>query len=171
VNSNPATIMTDPGLADATYIEPITADIVERIIEREKPDALLPTMGGQTALNTAMQLARSGALARHSVELIGARADVIERAEDRLQFRDAMAAIGIESPKSAIAHSMGEARAVLATVGLPAVIRPSFTLGGTGGGIAYNREEFEQIVAGGLDASPTTEVLIDESVLGWKEFE
>src|SRR3984957_241806 len=171
VNSNPATIMTDPELADATYIEPITADIVERIIEREQPDALLPTMGGQTALNTAMQLARSGALARHNVELIGARADVIDRAEDRLKFRDAMAAIGIESPKSAIAHSIDEARAVLASVGLPAVIRPSFTLGGTGGGIAYNREEFEQIVGGGLEASPTTEVLIEESVLGWKEFE
>ncbi|MGA8195521.1 MAG: carbamoyl phosphate synthase large subunit, partial [Acetobacteraceae bacterium] len=171
VNSNPATIMTDPGLADATYIEPITAAIVERIIERERPDALLPTMGGQTALNTAMQLERSGALARHNVELIGARADVIERAEDRLKFRDAMTAIGIESPKSAIAHSMDEARTVLASVGLPAVIRPSFTLGGTGGGIAYNREEFEQIVTGGLEASPTAEVLIEESVLGWKEFE
>ena len=171
VNSNPATIMTDPGLADATYIEPITPEIVERIIAREKPDALLPTMGGQTALNTAMQLAHSGALARHNVELIGARAEVIERAEDRLKFRDAMAAIGIESPRSAIAHSLEEARAALATTGLPAVIRPSFTLGGTGGGIAYNREEFEQIVAGGLEASPTTEVLIEESVLGWKEFE
>ncbi len=171
VNSNPATIMTDPGLADATYIEPITPEIVEKIIAREKPDALLPTMGGQTALNTAMQLARNGALQRHNVELIGARAEVIERAEDRLKFRDAMAAIGIESPKSAIAHSLEEARAALATTGLPAVIRPSFTLGGTGGGIAYNREEFEQIVAGGLEASPTTEVLIEESVLGWKEFE
>src|ERR1700681_1741601 len=171
VNSNPATIMTDPGLADATYIEPITPEIVERIIAREKPDALLPTMGGQTALNTAMQLAHSGALARHNVEMIGARAEVIERAEDRLKFRDAMATIGIESPRSAIAHSLEEARAALATTGLPAVIRPSFTLGGTGGGIAYNREEFEQIVTGGLEASPTTEVLIEESVLGWKEFE
>jgi len=171
VNSNPATIMTDPDLADATYIEPITPDTVERIIAREKPDALLPTMGGQTALNTAMQLAASGALARHGVELIGAKADVIDRAEDRLKFRDAMAAIGIESPKSAIAHTMAEARTALAAVGLPAVIRPSFTLGGTGGGIAYNREEFEQIVTGGLEASPTAEVLIEESVLGWKEFE
>src|SRR5579863_4475552 len=171
VNSNPATIMTDPGLADATYIEPITPEIVERIIAREKPDALLPTMGGQTALNTAMKLAASGALTRHNVELIGARADVIDRAEDRLKFRDAMAAIGIESPKSAIAHSLEEARAALGIVGLPAVIRPSFTLGGTGGGIAYNREEFEQIVTGGLEASPTAEVLIEESVLGWKEFE
>ena len=171
VNSNPATIMTDPGLADATYVEPITPEIVEKIIAREKPDALLPTMGGQTALNTAMQLARNGALERHDVELIGARAEVIDRAEDRLKFRDAMAAIGIESPRSAIAHSLAEARAALAIIGLPAVIRPSFTLGGTGGGIAYNREEFEQIVTGGLEASPTTEVLIEESVLGWKEFE
>jgi carbamoyl-phosphate synthase large subunit len=171
VNSNPATIMTDPGLADATYIEPITTEIVERIITRERPDALLPTMGGQTALNTAMQLAKAGILEKYGVELIGARAEVIERAEDRLKFRDAMAAIGIESPKSAIAHSLEEARAALGTVSLPAVIRPSFTLGGTGGGIAYNREEFEQIVTGGLDVSPTAEVLIEESVLGWKEFE
>jgi carbamoyl-phosphate synthase large subunit len=171
VNSNPATIMTDPGLADATYIEPITPEIVERIISREKPDALLPTMGGQTALNTAMQLARSGVLQRYDVELIGARAEVIDRAEDRLKFRDCMADIGIESPRSAIAHSLEEARAALGLTGLPVVIRPSFTLGGTGGGIAYNREEFEQIVAGGLEVSPTTEVLIEESVLGWKEFE
>ncbi|HJS86157.1 MAG TPA: carbamoyl-phosphate synthase large subunit [Acetobacteraceae bacterium] len=171
VNSNPATIMTDPGLADATYVEPITPEFVERIIARERPDALLPTMGGQTALNTAMRLASSGVLERYGVELIGAKAEVIERAEDRLKFRDAMAAIGIESPKSAIAHSMPEARAALAEVGLPAVIRPSFTLGGTGGGIAYNREEFEHIVQNGLTASPTTEVLIEESVLGWKEYE
>ena len=171
VNSNPATIMTDPGLADATYIEPITPEVVEKIIIREKPDALLPTMGGQTALNTAMKLHASGALQRHGVELIGAKAEVIDRAEDRLKFRDAMAEVGIQSPRSAIAHSMAEARSALAMTGLPAVIRPSFTLGGTGGGIAYNREEFEQIVAGGLDASPTTEVLIEESVLGWKEYE
>ncbi len=171
VNSNPATIMTDPDLADATYIEPITPEIVEKIIAREKPDALLPTMGGQTALNTAMKLAASGALARHGVELIGARAEVIDRAEDRLKFRDCMAAIGIQSPRSGIAHSLDEARAALAEVGLPAVIRPSFTLGGTGGGIAYNREEFERIVTGGLEASPTSEVLIEESVLGWKEYE
>jgi carbamoyl-phosphate synthase large subunit len=171
VNSNPATIMTDPGLADATYIEPITPEIVEKIIIREKPDALLPTMGGQTALNTAMKLDASGALKRHGVELIGAKADVIDRAEDRLKFRDAMSEIGIESPRSAIAHSMEEARAALSLTGLPAVIRPSFTLGGTGGGIAYNREEFERIVSGGLEASPTTEVLIEESIVGWKEFE
>ena len=171
VNSNPATIMTDPGLADATYIEPITPAIVEKIIARERPDALLPTMGGQTALNTAMQLAASGALEKYNVELIGAKADVIDRAEDRLKFRDAMSEIGIESPRSVIAHSLEEARAALTEIGLPAVIRPSFTLGGTGGGIAYNREEFEQIVGTGLYASPTTEVLIEESVLGWKEYE
>jgi carbamoyl-phosphate synthase large subunit len=171
INSNPATIMTDPSLADATYIEPITPEIVERIIMREKPDALLPTMGGQTALNTALALDRAGTLARLGVELIGAKAEVIDRAEDRLKFRDAMTEIGIESPKSAIAHSLIEARAALAEVGLPAVIRPSFTLGGTGGGIAYNKTEFERIVTGGLEASPTTEVLIEESVLGWKEYE
>ncbi len=171
VNSNPATIMTDPGLADATYIEPITPEIVEKIIIRERPDALLPTMGGQTALNVAMKLDAAGTLRRHGVELIGATAEVIDRAEDRLKFRDAMTEIGIESPRSAIAHTMEEAHAALALVGLPTVIRPSFTMGGTGGGIAYNREEFEQIVASGLAASPTTEVLIEESVLGWKEYE
>ena len=171
VNSNPATIMTDPGLADATYVEPITPEFVERIILRERPDAILPTMGGQTALNTAMALDASGFLAAHGVELIGAKAEVIDRAEDRLKFRDAMSAIGIESPLSVIAHSLAEAREALATTKLPAVIRPSFTLGGTGGGIAYNREEFDAIVTSGLDASPTTEVLIEESVLGWKEYE
>ncbi len=171
VNSNPATIMTDPGLADATYIEPITTELVEKIIIREKPDAILPTMGGQTALNVAMKLDAAGILRKHGVELIGARAEVIDRAEDRLKFRDCMAGIGLDGPRSAIAHTMDEARAALAEVGLPAVIRPSFTLGGTGGGIAYNREEFETIVAGGLDASPTSEVLVEESVLGWKEFE
>jgi carbamoyl-phosphate synthase large subunit len=171
VNSNPATIMTDPDLADATYVEPITPEFVEKIIARERPDALLPTMGGQTALNTAMALAANGVLEKYGVELIGAKAEVIDRAEDRLKFRDAMSEIGIESPKSAIAHSMAEAREALALVGLPAVIRPSFTMGGTGGGIAYNKEEFEQIVGSGLDASPTDEVLIEESVLGWKEYE
>lgn len=171
VNSNPATIMTDPELAHATYIEPITPEIVEKIISKERPDALLPTMGGQTALNTAMSLEKSGVLTKYGVELIGARADVIERAEDRLKFRDAMAEIGIDSPKSAIAHSIEEAWLALDLVGLPAVIRPSFTLGGTGGGVAYNREEFFDIVTSGLDASPTTEVLIEESVLGWKEYE
>jgi carbamoyl-phosphate synthase large subunit len=171
VNSNPATIMTDPGLADATYIEPITPEMVEKIIARERPDALLPTMGGQTALNTSLQLAEAGVLARYGCELIGARAEVIDKAEDRQKFRDAMARIGIESPRSEIAHSMPEAWEALKKVGLPCVIRPSFTLGGTGGGIAYNREEFEQIVAAGLAASMSSEVLIEESVLGWKEFE
>ncbi|MBC7637896.1 MAG: carbamoyl-phosphate synthase large subunit [Acetobacteraceae bacterium] len=171
VNSNPATIMTDPGLADATYIEPITPEFVEKIIVKERPDALLPTMGGQTALNTAMSLFKSGTLDKYNVELIGAKADVIDRAEDRLKFRDAMSEIGIESPLSHIAHSMADAWVALADIGLPAVIRPSFTLGGTGGGIAYNKEEFERIVQSGLDASPTTEVLVEQSVLGWKEFE
>ncbi len=171
VNSNPATIMTDPGLADATYIEPITPDVVEKIIAKERPDAILPTMGGQTALNTAMKLFESGALERWGCELIGAKAEVIDKAEDRLKFRDAMTKIGIESPRSEVVHTMAEARLAVEIIKLPCVIRPSFTLGGTGGGIAYNREEFEQIVAGGLDASPTTEVLIEESVVGWKEYE
>ncbi len=171
VNSNPATIMTDPGLADATYIEPITPEVVEKIIAKERPDALLPTMGGQTALNTALKLDAAGVLTKYGCELIGAKAEVIDKAEDRQKFRDAMSKIGIESPRSAIAHSMEEARAALEEVGLPCVIRPSFTLGGTGGGIAYNREEFEQIIAAGLDASMTNEVLVEESVLGWKEFE
>lgn len=171
VNSNPATIMTDPGLADATYIEPITPEIVEKVIARERPDALLPTMGGQTALNIAMKLNETGVLAKYGVELIGARADVIDRAEDRLKFRDAMSEIGLESPKSEIAHSMADARAAIAKIGLPAVIRPAFTLGGTGGGIAYNKEEFERIAATGLDASPVSEILVEESVVGWKEFE
>ncbi|MGH6934544.1 MAG: carbamoyl-phosphate synthase large subunit [Dongiaceae bacterium] len=171
VNSNPATIMTDPNLADATYVEPITPDIVARIIARERPDALLPTMGGQTALNTAMALAKSGKLAELAVELIGANARAIETAEDRQLFREAMDRIGLASPKSRLVTSLGAARAALPEIGLPAIIRPSFTLGGTGGGIAYNRDEFEQIVAGGLRASPTGQVLIEESVLGWKEFE
>jgi carbamoyl-phosphate synthase large subunit len=171
VNSNPATIMTDPELADATYIEPITPEVVAKIIELERPDALLPTMGGQTALNTALALAKDGTLERLGVQLIGANAEAIEKAEDRQKFRDAMDRIGLESPRSAIVHTMDEAWAALPDVGLPAVIRPSFTLGGTGGGIAYNREEYEGFVRSGLDASPTTEVLIDESVVGWKEYE
>ena len=171
VNSNPATIMTDPELADATYIEPITPEIVEKIIAREKPDALLPTMGGQTALNTAMALAKSGVLAAYGVELIGASEAAITKAEDRLLFREAMDRIGLVSPKSTLAKSLDEAVAALALTGLPAIIRPSFTLGGTGGGIAYNTEEFEDIVRGGLRASPAHEVLIEESVLGWKEYE
>jgi carbamoyl-phosphate synthase large subunit len=171
VNSNPATIMTDPELADATYIEPITPGIVAKILEKERPDAVLPTMGGQTALNTALALFKDGTLDRLGIELIGANAQAIEKAEDRLKFREAMDRIGLESPRSAIAHSLDDALAGLEHVGLPAIIRPSFTLGGTGGGIAYNRDEFEAIVRGGLEASPTTEVLIEESVLGWKEYE
>ena len=171
VNSNPATIMTDPELADATYVEPITPEFVRLIIEKERPDAVLPTMGGQTALNTALALWKDGTLEEFGVRMIGADADAIEKAEDRLKFRDAMSKIGLESPRSAIAHSLEEAIRALDTTGLPAIIRPSFTLGGTGGGIAYNRQEFEEIVTGGLDASPTTEVLIEESVLGWKEYE
>jgi len=171
VNSNPATIMTDPELADATYIEPVTPDIVAKICEKERPDALLPTMGGQTALNTALALFKDGTLDRLGIELIGANAEAIEKAEDREKFRDAMDRIGLESPRSAIVHTMEEAAAALETVGLPAVIRPSFTLGGTGGGIAYNRDEYEHFVRTGLEASPTTEVLIDESLVGWKEYE
>ncbi|MBU1273728.1 MAG: carbamoyl-phosphate synthase large subunit, partial [Alphaproteobacteria bacterium] len=171
VNSNPATIMTDPEVADATYIEPITPEMVEKIIAKERPDALLPTMGGQTALNTALALDASGALKKYGVEMIGAKADVIDKAEDRQKFRDAMDKLGLESPRSKAAHSMEEALEGLEFVGLPAVIRPSFTLAGTGGGIAFNREEFEEIVLRGLDLSPTTEVLIEESVLGWKEYE
>src|ERR1051326_8376483 len=171
LNSNPATIMTDPELADATYIEPITPAVVEQIIAREKPDALLPTMGGQTALNTAMALAHSGALQRHRVELIGANEEAIAKAEDRQLFRLAMDKIGLASPKSRLAKSLEEARDALPLTGLPAIIRPSFTLGGTGGGIAYNTEEFEEIVRGGLRASPAHEVLIEASALGWKEYE
>jgi carbamoyl-phosphate synthase large subunit len=171
VNSNPATIMTDPELADATYIEPITPEIIAKIMEKERPDALLPTMGGQTALNAALALFKDGTLDRLGVQLIGANAEAIEKAEDREKFRDAMDRIGLESPRSAIVHTMQEAAAALESVGLPAVIRPSFTLGGTGGGIAYNREEYEHYVRTGLEASPTTEVLIDESLVGWKEYE
>ena len=171
VNSNPATIMTDPEVADATYIEPITPEMVEKIIAAERPDALLPTMGGQTALNTALALESRGVLARYGVEMIGARAEVIDKAEDRQKFRNAMDKLGLESPKSKAAHTPEEAMEGLAFVGLPAIIRPSFTLAGTGGGIAYNVEEFREIVERGLDLSPTTEVLIEESVLGWKEYE
>ncbi len=171
INSNPATIMTDPEMADATYVEPIIPEILERVIEREKPDAILPTMGGQTGLNAAMDLERAGVLERHGVELIGARAEAISKAEDRQQFRDAMTRIGLESPKSRSVHSLAEAREALAAIGLPAIIRPSFTLGGIGGGIAYNKEEFEATVAAGMAASPVNEVLVEESVLGWKEFE
>jgi carbamoyl-phosphate synthase large subunit len=171
VNSNPATIMTDPGLADATYIEPITPAFVTKILEKERPDALLPTMGGQTALNCALTLDRDGTLARLGVEMIGAKADVIDKAEDRMRFRDAMDKIGLESPRSRLVRNMDEARDALAFVGLPAIIRPSFTLAGTGGGIAYDEAEFAEIVERGLYLSPTSEVLVEESVLGWKEFE
>jgi len=171
VNSNPATIMTDPGLADATYIEPITVEMVTKIIDKERPDALLPTMGGQTALNIAMKLADDGVLEKFNVEMIAAKRDVIAKAEDRLLFRQAMDRIGLESPRSLLVHTLAEARAALETIGMPAIIRPSFTLAGTGGGIAYNVQEFESIVAGGLAASPVHEVLVEESVLGWKEFE
>jgi carbamoyl-phosphate synthase large subunit len=171
VNSNPATIMTDPELADATYVEPITPEIVAKIIEKEKPDALLPTMGGQTALNTALALEAMGVLEKHGVEMIGAKADSIDKAEDRERFREAMAAIGLETPRSRMAHGMAEALDALESIGLPAIIRPSFTLGGTGGGIAYNKSEFIDIIERGLDASPTSQVLVEESVLGWKEYE
>src|SRR5881394_321275 len=171
VNSNPATIMTDPNMADAIYIEPITWQVVARIIEKEKPDALLPTMGGQTALNCALDLAREGVLEKYGVEMIGASRAAIDKAEDREKFKNAMKRIGLACPRSALAHSMEEALQVQAGIGFPVVIRPSFTLGGTGGGIAYNREEFVAICERGLDASPTHELLIEESVLGWKEFE
>ncbi|MGB5833028.1 MAG: carbamoyl-phosphate synthase large subunit [Thiohalocapsa sp.] len=171
VNSNPATIMTDPEMADATYIEPINWRVLERIIERERPDALLPTMGGQTALNCALDLAREGVLERFGVEMIGASREAIDKAEDRDLFRQAMRRIGLDLPRSAIAHSLEEAIQVQAQVGFPAIIRPSFTMGGSGGGIAYNAEEFEEICVRGLDLSPTSELLIEESVLGWKEYE
>jgi carbamoyl-phosphate synthase large subunit len=171
VNSNPATIMTDPDMADATYVEPITPEIVARIIEKERPDAVLPTMGGQTALNTALKLYEDGTLAKYGVKMIGADSDAIDKAENRQRFREAMDRIGLESARSGLAHSVEEAFEVLKTTGLPSIIRPSFTLGGTGGGVAYNRAEFEHIVRTGLDASPTHEVLIEESLLGWKEYE
>jgi carbamoyl-phosphate synthase large subunit len=171
VNSNPATIMTDPEMADSIYIEPINWRTVARIIEKEQPDALLPTMGGQTALNTALDLVREGVLARHGVELIAASREAIDMAEDRELFKNAMKEIGLECPRAAVAHTLPQAFEIQQTIGFPCVIRPSFTMGGSGGGIAYNREEFEQIVERGLDASPTSEVLIEESVIGWKEFE
>src|SRR5262245_2264786 len=178
VNSNPATIMTDPGLADATYIEPITPDFVEKIIIREKANvpagrvfALLPTMGGQTALNTALDLDESGALAQHNVEMIGAKGEALAKAEHRHLSRAAMERDALESPRSLVAHSMKEATTALEKIGLPTIIRPSFTLGGTGGGIAYNREEFANLAEGALEASRGHGILIEESVLGWKEFE
>ncbi len=171
VNSNPATIMTDPSMADSTYIEPITWKTVEKIIEKERPDAVLPTMGGQTALNCALDLERHGVLEKYNVEMIGANADAIDKAEDRERFDKAMKAIGLDTPRSAIAHSMEESLQVLDHLGFPCIIRPSFTMGGTGGGIAYNRDEFVEICTRGLDLSPTSELLIDESLIGWKEYE
>src|SRR5213080_2444685 len=171
VNSNPATIMTDPEMADVTYIEPITWPMLAKIIERERPDALLPTMGGQTALNCALDLAREGVLNKYDVELIGASKKAIDKAEDREKFMAAMERIGLGSARSRIAHSLEGALKVVIEIGFPAIIRPSFTLGGSGGGVAYNKEEFIAICERGLDASPTHELLIEESLLGWKEFE
>ena len=171
INSNPATIMTDPATADVIYIEPITWQTVEKIIVKERPDAILPTMGGQTALNCALDLWHNGVLEKYKVELIGASPEAIDKAEDRLKFKDAMTKIGLGSARSGIAHSMEESWTVQKTLGFPTVIRPSFTLGGTGGGIAYNAEEFEVICKRGLEASPTSELLIEESLLGWKEYE
>ncbi|MCL1058316.1 carbamoyl-phosphate synthase large subunit [Shewanella gelidimarina] len=171
VNSNPATIMTDPEMADATYIEPIHWEVVRNIIAKERPDAILPTMGGQTALNCALELESRGVLKEFNVDMIGATADAIDKAEDRSRFDKAMKSIGLECPRAGIAHNMDEARAVLAEVGYPCIIRPSFTMGGSGGGIAYNKEEFEDICSQGLDLSPTSELLIDESLIGWKEYE
>ncbi|HEX3111977.1 MAG TPA: carbamoyl-phosphate synthase large subunit, partial [Candidatus Eisenbacteria bacterium] len=171
VNSNPATIMTDPEYADRTYIEPLTPEIVEKILERERPDAVLPTVGGQTALNLAVELSRRGVLDRLGIRLIGASRRAVEVGEDRKLFKEAMGRIGLDVPKSGFAHTLAEARGVIKLTGLPAVIRPSFTLGGTGGGIAYNMEEFEEVVERGLDLSPTHQILIEESVIGWKEYE
>ena len=171
VNSNPATIMTDPLLADATYIEPIHWESVAKIIEKERPDALLPTMGGQTGLNTALSLAREGILKKYNVELIGASREAIDKAEDRQLFDQTMKKIDLETPQSGIAHSMEDALEVQKEIGFPCIIRPSFTLGGSGGGVAYNIEEFKTICEKGLDLSPTNELLIDESLLGWKEYE
>src|SRR6056300_759076 len=171
VNSNPATIMTDPSMADATYIEPVNWQIVEKIIEKERPDAILPTMGGQTALNCALDLNRHGVLEKYSVELIGAKSESIDKAEDRDLFDRAMKKIGLETPRHQIAHNMAEAFEALEEIGFPCIIRPSFTMGGSGGGIAYNKEEFEEICQRGLELSPTNELLIDESLIGWKEYE
>src|SRR3990170_478690 len=171
INSNPATIMTDPGLADMTYIEPVIPEVVEKIIEKERPDALLPTMGGQTALNIAVSLAESGVLKKYNVELIGAKLPAIKKAEDRELFKEAMERIGLEVPRSGYAKTITDALSILETMSYPVIIRPSFTLGGTGGGIAYNAEEFKEMVQYGLDASPYSEILIEESVIGWKEYE
>ncbi|MYF54170.1 carbamoyl-phosphate synthase large subunit, partial [Candidatus Poribacteria bacterium] len=171
VNSNPATIMTDPDFADRTYVEPITADTVELVIEKERPHALLPTLGGQTALNVSVELAESGVLDKYDVELIGAKLPAIKKAEDRALFKQAMQKIGLSVPKSGIAHTSREAIDLIDDIGFPAIIRPAFTLGGTGGGIAYNIEEYEKMVSTGLSLSPINELLIEESIIGWKEFE
>ncbi|MEC9379143.1 MAG: carbamoyl phosphate synthase large subunit, partial [Candidatus Latescibacterota bacterium] len=171
VNSNPATIMTDPEMADRTYIEPITAEVCERIIAIEKPDALLPTVGGQTALNAAVELAESGALERHGVELIGAKIDAIKTAEDRELFKKAMDDAGLEMPRGYFVNTLEQAQTHIDELGFPIIVRPSFTMGGSGGGVAYNREEFDRIVARGIELSPIDEVLIEISVLGWKEYE
>ena len=171
VNSNPATIMTDPEIADATYIEPVNWKTLEKIIAKEKPDAILPTMGGQTGLNVSLDLATKGILKKYSVEMIGANQDAIDNAEDREKFDTCMKELELETPKSGFAHSMEDAWKIQKEIGLPCVIRPSFTLGGTGGGIAYNFKEFEEICLNGLKLSPTNELLIDESLVGWKEFE
>ncbi|HEY6629477.1 MAG TPA: carbamoyl phosphate synthase large subunit, partial [Acidimicrobiia bacterium] len=171
VNSNPATIMTDPEFADATYIEPITPDVVAEIIARERPDALLPTLGGQTALNVAIALARSGVLERHGVEMIGASVESIERAEDRGKFKETMESVGLESPRSGYARSMAEAIKIAGEIGYPVMVRPSFILGGGGTGIAQDAEEFIEVARFGLATSPVGEILVEESLLGWKEFE
>jgi len=171
VNSNPATIMTDPEMADRTYVEPITPEAVEKIIAKERPDALLPTLGGQTGLNTAVSVAEAGVLAKYGVEMIGASLPVIHKAEDRQQFRAAMEKIGLKVPRSGFARSMEEVFAVASEIGFPVIIRPSFTLGGTGSGVAYNREELAEIAKGGLDASLIHEIMLEQSALGWKEYE
>ena len=171
LNSNPATIMTDPDFADRTYIEPVTPEVLARIIAKERPDAVLPTLGGQTALNTAVAVAESGVLEKYNVEMIGAKLGPIKKAEDRTLFKQAMENIDIDVPRSGLAHSYEEAVAVIEKIGFPAIIRPSFTLGGTGGGIAYNREEYDRMAIAGIDASPTNEILVEESIIGWKEYE
>ncbi|MBI5439788.1 MAG: carbamoyl phosphate synthase large subunit, partial [Deltaproteobacteria bacterium] len=171
LNSNPATIMTDPEMAHRTYVEPVTAEAVEKIIERERPQALLPTLGGQTALNVAVEAAKLGVLDRYGVELIGAKLPAIQKAEDRAEFKEAMERIGLDLPSSGYAHNLSEGLRIVETVGFPAILRPSFTMGGSGGNIAYNREEFERYLAWGLEQSPVSEVLIEESIIGWKEYE
>ena len=171
VNSNPATIMTDPDIADATYIEPITTDYVEAIIQKEKPDAILPTVGGQTALNIAIALEKEGILKKYGVELIGAQVDAIDKAEDRERFKEAMDEVGIDTAQGGFVNSWEEADSLLETMNFPIIIRPSFTMGGTGGSVAYNYDEFQKLIENGLSASPITEVLVEESLLGWKEFE